>query len=306
MNECRNCGQDDIIDLGSIGMVQPFFLKRVFGMELRTPRTPNALKQRIRELVALPTSWMSRVTTSFAFLEMQLCKHCSFVQTKILFRDEDIARLYRDYRSASYNAQRIHYEPQYADISLAIGQADSEVRIRRTALNSFLNKVLHTTDKDNILDYGGADGRFIPDIPGAKFVYEISGMAPIPSVTRITSESELGLERYSLVTFAHVIEHVTHPLNMIRKLNSYVRPGGYLYIETPQEISDQQRADLQHAAARIDIGIHEHINYYCVPAVTAVLESSGFTVAAIESEAIDVGWAKSVHIRALGRKPSTR
>lgn len=301
MNECRNCGQIGTIDLGSIGMVQPFFLKRVFSMELRTPRSPVALKQRIRELVGIPMSWMSRVTTSFAFLEMQLCSRCFFIQTKIPFHDEDIARLYRDYRSASYNAERISYEPEYADIASAIGRAESEVSIRRSALSSFLNKVLHTTEEDNILDYGGADGRFIPDIPGSKFVYEISSMVPIPGVTRIKSES--ALDRYSLVLFAHVLEHVTHPLAIVRKLNSYVKPGGYLYIETPQEISDQQRADLQGSAPRIDIGIHEHINYYCVPAVAAVLEGAGFTVAAIESEAIDVGWAKSVHIRALGRKP---
>lgn len=289
------------MDLGSIGMVQPFFLKRVFGMELRAPRTPNAFKQRIRELVALPMSWMSRVTTSFAFLEMQLCNRCFFVQTKIPFRDEDIAHLYRDYRSASYNTERIHYEPEYVDIAPAIGRADSEVTPRRKALISFLNKVLQTTDEDTILDFGGADGRFIPDIPGSKFVYEISGTAPIAGVTRIESESQL--DRYSLVLFAHVLEHVTHPLDMVRKLKSYVRPGGYLYIETPQDISDQQRAGLQHATARMDIGIHEHINYYCVPAVAAVLERAGFVVAKIESEAIDVGWAKSVHIRALGRKP---
>lgn len=90
---------------------------------------------------------------------------------------------------------------------------------------------------------------------------------------------------------------------MLCKLNRYLKPGWYLYIETPQETSDQQRAELQNSVPRIDIGIREHINYYCVPAVAAVLEGAGFAVAAIESEAVDVGWAKSVHIRALGRKP---
>jgi hypothetical protein len=53
----------------------------------------------------------------------------------------------------------------------------------------------------------------------------------------------------------------------------------------------------------LDLGIHEHINYYCVRAVAALLETAGFSVVAIESAPVDVGWAKSVHIRALGRKP---
>ncbi len=300
MSKCRNCGDGELHDLGPIGMVQPFFLKRVFGMELRAPRSPNAVKQKIRDLVTLSMSLFSRVTTPFAFVEMQLCTHCFFIQTKIPFHDEDIMRLYWDYRSPAYNRERIHYEPEYAQIAAAVGQDRREISTRRSALSTFLHKGLQTSEAHTILDYGGADGRFIPDIPGSKFVYEISNMDPVSGVARIKSESELGT--YSIVLFAHVTEHVTHPLNLVRKLSAYVEPGGYLYIETPQDISDQQRAELQYSAPCLDIGIHEHINYYCVPAVAALLEAAGFTVVAIESTPVDVGWAKSVHIRALGRK----
>jgi SAM-dependent methyltransferase len=301
VSECRNCGSGELLDLGPIGQIQPFFLRRVLGIRLHAPRSPDVFKQKIRELVSVPISWLSRVTGQFAYVEMQLCRHCFFIQTKIPFHDDDIMHLYSDYRSPAYNAERISYEPEYAVIAAAIGQAEAEVRTRRQALAAFLSKVLHTVDTDSILDYGGADGRFIPEIPGSKFVYEVSSMAPISGVTRITSQSELGT--YSLVLFAHVTEHVTHPLKVVRKLSTYVKPGGYLYIETPQEVSDQQRRELQ-TGARLDLGIHEHINYYCVPAVKALLEAAGFNVAAIESAPVDVGWAKSVHIRALGRKPS--
>ena len=300
MSECRNCGSSELRDLGPIGMVQPFFLKRVFGMELRVPRSPNAVKQKIRDLATLSISLLSRLITPFAFVEMQLCAHCSFIQTKLPFHDEDIRRLYRDYRSPTYNQERIHFEPEYAQIATAIGQDQREVSARQSALSQFLRKSMQTSDAHTILDYGGSDGRFIPDIPGSKFVYEISNMDPLPGVTRIKSES--GLRTYCIVLFAHVTEHIPHPLNLVRKLSAYVESGGYLYIETPQDISDAQRADLQRSALRMNIGIHEHINYYCVPAVAALLEAAGFTVAAIESTPVDVGWAKSVHIRALGRK----
>ena len=299
VSECRNCGRSELHDLGPIGMIQPFFLRRVFGMELRVPRSPNAVKQKIRDLVTLSMSFFSRVTTPFAFVEMQLCTHCFFIQTKIPFHDEDVMRLYRDYRSTAYNRERIHYEPEYAQIAAAIGQDQRELGTRRSALSTFLRKGLQTSEAHTILDYGGADGKFIPDIPGSKFVYEISNMDPVPGVTRIKSESELGT--YSIVLLAHITEHVTHPLNLVRNLSAHVEPGGYLYIETPQEISDQQRAELHSGVARFDIAIHEHINSYCVPAVAALLEAAGFTVVAIESTPVDVGWAKSVHIRALGR-----
>jgi hypothetical protein len=303
VSECRNCGRSRLMDLGPIGKVHPFFLKRALGIELRIPRSPNAVKQKIRDLVAIPMSFLSRVASHSAFVEMQLCENCSFLQASLPFHEDDIARLYVDYRSPSYHQQRIQYEPEYAAIAEAVGYDPVEVRTRTEALNAFLHKELRTPDPITILDYGGSDGRFIPDIPGSRFVYEISNIDPLPGVTRIQSESELGT--YSLVLLAHVTEHVTHPLNLVRKLSTYVEPGGHLYIETPQEISDQQRDELRKGIARFDIAIHEHINSYCLPALTALLEAADFKIVAIESAPVDLGWIKGTHLRALGRKGLT-
>ena len=281
--------------------MNPFFLKRAIGMEIRSPRTPNALKQKIRDLVQVPISLFSRITAQFAFVDMQLCRSCSFIQTAIPFYDDQISRLYLDYRSPSYHQQRTKYEAEYASIAASVGYDPVEIRTRTNALMRFLHKHLQTSDIRTVLDYGGSDGRFIPDIPGCKFVYEISSVEPIPGVTRIKSESELGT--YSIVLLAHVTEHVPHPLKLVQKLRAYVEPRGYLYIETPQEISDQQRTDLQNGVAEFDIPIHEHINFYCLSAVAALLEAGGFDLVASEIAPVDLGWAKGVHLRALGRKP---
>lgn len=303
MSECRNCGSIQVRDLGPIGQVQPFFLKRVLGMQLRSPRSSSVLKQRIRELLWLSLSPLSRGIRQFAYVDMQLCRYCGFVQSKVPFHDEEIMNLYRDYRLPSYDAERIRYEPEYADIAKAIGQDQAEVSARRSALGAFLNKVVRTSGSDTILDYGGSDGRFIPDIAGSKFVYEISSMEPVSGVTRIRSESELGM--YSIVLLAHVTEHVPHPLRLARKLSTYVKPGGYLYIETPQELSDQERRELLNGGFLRDLGIHEHINYYCPQAVDKLLKAAGFEVVAIETAPIDLGWTRSVHIRALGLQPAS-
>ena len=269
-------------------------------MEIRVPQSRNALKQRIREIVSLPLSFFSRITGQFAYLEMQICEHCFFIQTKIPFHDDDLNRLYLDYRSPGYNKERSRYEPEYANIAGDVGQSQAELSARRSALTAFLKKALQSSPTDSILDYGGSNGRFIPDIPGLKFVYDISSIEPIPGVTRVPSESEL--TSYSVVLLAHVTEHVTHPLKLVKRLGTYIKPGGYLYVETPQEVSDQQRMELLSDASQHNLGIHEHINYYCVPAVQCLLQAAGFDVAAIERAPVDVGWATSVHIRALGRK----
>jgi len=291
-------------DIGPVGKVAPFFLKRVLGAEILPARSLSPLKQAIRDLAALPTSLLSRLLTQYAFVEMQLCLHCSFIQTKIPFRDDDIMRLYLDYRSSSYNRERIHYEPSYAAIAAAVGQDEVEIRSRTTALNAFLRRNLPTGESFTILDYGGSDGRFMPDLPGSKSVYEVSNIDPVPGVARINSEAELGT--YSIILLAHVIEHVPEPLKLVRKLSSHIKPGGYLYLETPQEISDRDRDGLQRGSLRFDIGIHEHINSYCMKAVTCLFESAGFVVVAIEDSPVDVGWAKAVHLRALGCKQDVR
>lgn len=300
MGECRNCGSSGLKNLGPIGRVNPFFLKRVLGLELRVPRSPHAVKQRIRDVVGVLMSLFARLTDHGGFVELELCDSCSFIQTSSPFHDDDIMRLYTDYRSHSYNQQRIQYEPDYAAIAQAVGSDPLEVSTRTAALNALLRKELRTADSLTILDYGGSDGSFIPDIPGLKFVYEVSDINPVAGVTRIKSESELGA--YSLVLLAHVTEHVTHPLELVRKVSTYVEPGGHLYIETPEEMSDQQRDELRKGTARFDIPIHEHINSYCVPALAALLKAAGFTIVAMERASVDLGWAKGIHLRALGRK----
>jgi hypothetical protein len=92
VSECRNCGRTPLKDLGAIGKVYPFFLKRALGIELRIPRSPSAVKQKVRDIVAALMSLFSRVTSQSAFVEMQVCEHCSFIQTSIPFHDDEIKR----------------------------------------------------------------------------------------------------------------------------------------------------------------------------------------------------------------------
>ena len=287
-------------NLGPIGRVSPFFLKRVLGLELRYAKSATPWKQMIRQAAAIPSRWLSGVSNQFAFVEMQICTECSFIQTKIPFRDDDIMRLYLDYRSTSYNQERIKYEPSYAAIADAVGQDHTEISNRVAAATQFLRENLADVTPESILDYGGSDGRFIPNIPGRRFVYEVSDIKPVPGVTRIPMEEDLGC--YSIVLLAHVIEHVPHPLNLVRKAATYIEPGGHLYIETPQEIQDDEREGLRRGTLGFDVGVHEHINSYCVLAVKRLLEAAGFEVIAVESSPVEVGWAKAIHIRAIGRK----
>jgi len=67
----------------------------------------------------------------------------------------------------------------------------------------------------SMLDYGGADGKFLPDLPGRKHVFDISDVAAAPGIKKIKSEAEL--ISFSYIQLAHILEHVPFPLALARR-----------------------------------------------------------------------------------------
>jgi hypothetical protein len=117
-----------------------------------------------------------------------------------------------------------------------------------------------------MLDYGGANGIFLPDLLGRKYVFDISNVAPADGITRVKSESEL--RSYPYIQLAHVLEHVPFPLALVKKPASFLDDSGHLYVEVPQELSDDVRTRLASRGKNIRLTIHEHINQYCLSSVT--------------------------------------
>ncbi len=300
MNICRNCGSPKVRELGFIGRIAPFFLKRVFGIEMRVPVSPHPLKQLLRTMGWPARRVFSKIYSKEAYLEMEICERCSFLQAVHPFPEEWITRLYVDYRSEPYNRERTHYEPSYGVLAHRVGVDRVEVANRVAAATKFLEGKLEMGADFSMLDYGGADGRFLPSLQARKFVYEISDVAPVDGVTRIGTEEQLGF--YSYVHLAHVLEHVVKPLELVMRVVKRIQPGGYLYVEVPQEISDEDLRRLEQGRSKIEVGVHEHINAYSIAAVTKLFEAVDLDLIAIRADHMDVGWARATHIRALGRK----
>jgi hypothetical protein len=300
MKNCRNCDAADLVELGFIGRIAPFFLKRVFNIQMHVSTSRSRAKQSLRSLLRPFRSACAKLFSSDAYLEMQSCRRCSFVQAKHPIPEEWITRLYLDYRSETYNSERIQYEPSYARIAAHVGTAPLEVSKRVEAATLFLTGKLDITPEFTMLDYGGADGRFLPPLADRRYVYEISDIVPIPGVQRIASVETLG--QYSYIHLAHVLEHVMYPLHLVRQVVERIEPRGYLYIEVPQDAEEQYLRQFQQGQSGIELSIHEHINYYSIAAVSALMRAVGLDVVATEIGMMDVGWGKAVHIRALGRK----
>jgi Methyltransferase domain len=299
MGECRNCGGEKTKDLGFVGEVAPFFLKRVLNLEYGLAPSERSIKRALRKIGTL-SKIFQKIYAKSVLVEMQICERCSFVQTKTPFQDEAIGNLYADYRSDSYNQERIRYEPEYAPIAAHVGSGIQEVQTRRVGLTRWLKGKLNPETGFSMLDYGGANGVFLPELPGSKYVFDISDIAPADGVTRIKSESEL--VSYSYIQLAHVLEHVPFPLALTKKAASFLEDSGCLYIEVPRELDDSVRMRLERGDATIHLPIHEHINQYNVSSVTELLRSAGLASVVVQSEIVDLGWCEATIIRALGRK----
>ncbi|HVM94173.1 MAG TPA: class I SAM-dependent methyltransferase [Terriglobales bacterium] len=294
---CRNCGSLRLKDLGFIGEVAPFFLKRVLNMEIRTAQARHPLRRLARLICALPQRFFAKVYGSSAYVEMQICLDCSFVATKHPFCDEAIGRLYSDYRSAAYNQERVRYEPSYASVADHIGSCEKETRSRVGGLTAWLAGKIKCESDFSMLDYGGSDGRFLPTIQGRKYVYEISDIPSLREIVKVTAEADL--TTYSFVQVAHLLEHVPHPLSLLKHISTFMSPSGYLYIEVPQELTDVELADLKNGTKAHGLAVHEHINAYSIQAVRCLVQAARLSLMAIEPVHVDLGWTTGTNIRAL-------
>ncbi len=299
MGECRNCGKTTLRDLGFIGEVAPFFLKRVLNLEYDLAPSGNPLKRLLRSIGTF-SNLSQKIYGKSILVQLQICESCSFIQTELPFAEEALARLYADYRSDGYNLERTKYEPEYTAIAQQVGSGTMEVQNRTASLTRWLEAKVATGADFSMLDYGGADGKFLPQLVGKKHVFDISDIAPAKDVVRIRDESQL--ESYSYIQIAHVLEHVSHPLVLTKKAACFLRPSGYLYIEVPQDLSDSVRDRLAHGDERLRVPIHEHINQYSSKSVQEHLRAAGLTIEAVQTEDVDLGWIKSKVIRGLGKK----
>jgi len=148
----------------------------------------------------------------------------------IRFSEEEVRRLYRDYRGERYLRARRQLEPNY-DESASAGDLES----RRYELDRFLRQHLQFEVAGPILDYGGGDGALIPPIfTGRRYVHDISNTSLAQRAERISDIRRLG-EAPSFVLLSHVLEHLSEPLDQLRTIASVLAPEGMLYVEVPNE-----------------------------------------------------------------------
>jgi 2-polyprenyl-3-methyl-5-hydroxy-6-metoxy-1,4-benzoquinol methylase len=92
---------------------------------------------------------------------------------------------------------------------------------------------------------------------------------------RVASFDSLeGFTDLDAVTLVEIIEHLFDPVAVLRQLRGWLRPGGGVYITTPNfDCDDRRRAGMAWNAICAD-----HYQYFTVATLTRALETTGFQV----------------------------
>lgn len=317
---CRVCGSSNT-SVVPIGRYANFFLLRVdtkkdsFQLYSRAhsikidPTISDSLPVRaLRKAKRILFPPQFRQAAQFR-TQMQACESCHAITPSHEYSFDDLLGLYRDYRSETYNQDRISVEPDYARIAKNVGDDPIEINNRNTAVDKFLSKNASHFSGGAMVDYGGSDGRFTPSFAYGQFeridIYDVSE-APLHSsvdACKVKKIAEPKRETYSFLTCMHVLEHVGNPRAMVAEAMRLLAPGGLIYIEVPLELTQSMREDFSQRIIDAPIIIHEHLNKFDCTSIRSLVKS----VAELElvddaEDAVEHGWINGLNGRFLAKK----
>lgn len=315
---CRNCGSDRA-RISKQGLVAPFFLKRVHGIEVDT------VGQKLDSFLASSGSrykkavvgwfrrWVRRVEGSESGIlaspdvrtDLRVCPACQFVGPERDYPFDQLKGLYQDYRSATYDSERCRFEPWYRELKERVGKASQEEDVRLDLVERRLGRHLDTGTIQRLIDWGGGEGRFVPRPLRAKEVWilDVSDEPLVdPSFRRVDAPPEAKTFQYAQV--CHVLEHVCDPKVFLEQVVEILDPGGFLYLEVPQDRTDDQIRELVEERASFRHALHEHLNLYSVSSLKALAIGLGLDCLEVESVSMDFGWTQAQVVCGLFRVPA--
>jgi 2-polyprenyl-3-methyl-5-hydroxy-6-metoxy-1,4-benzoquinol methylase len=104
--------------------------------------------------------------------------------------------------------------------------------------------------------------------------------------------ADLGASRFDVVHASHLIEHLNDPAGFLARIRGLLRPGGLLFLTTPN--ADGFQARLLGKAWRS--AINDHLYLFSARTLRSMLERSGFRVDGLVTWG---GWAKGLPLSFL-------
>jgi SAM-dependent methyltransferase len=205
------------------------------------------------------------------------------VFSEVRFSEEEMHLIYSDYRTESYITSREIFEPGYREINDHLGKSPEGIAARNQTLLNFFKPHINTQTVRRVLDFGGDQGQFIPtEFQSEKYVYEISDVAVLEGITKISSKSSLHTSgEFDLIICSNVLEHLPYPSEALREMRAVATKDAFFFFDVPYDMPGQHPTFF-----------HEHINYFSINSMRALLKTNGFLV--IKQAQID----KSIYVLA--------
>ena len=112
-----------------------------------------------------------------------------------------------------------------------------------------------------------------PDPRAAAHAREVAGVDAMAADFMTIAADKLG--RYDVITFNKVLEHLEDPVAMLQKASRHLRPGGFIYVEVPDEAAAAE------GPGREEFFI-EHYHVFSPGSVQILARQSGLQVLASE------------------------
>lgn len=263
ISDCPVC--DAKIPVKQHGFIPAFIVKRVFGWE--------------PVHIVLPNTQTIPLDVRCGII---ICPDCGFICNDVRYDDEEMARIYHDYRQTSYNEERIKYETWYINVSKEIETKD--IDIRRPIMAEFLQRC-DILAPHRFLDYGSGNGNYIPKeiFPTTEFIsYD-------PYYNEVEPSGS-----FDFVSCCHVLEHVIDPKKLINHMKTFTTSGTIFYLEVPLEEAE----DTNILNGR---QFHEHINVFRKKSFKRLIKETGLELITLEDFPIDLSTGPNIFMRALAR-----
>ncbi len=317
---CRNCGSSSVATSQS-GFVGPFFAERVLGVDTET--LGAQLNRRVDSTTSVAKRTAGKAVHSFLAksvrgrallarrpplrMKLRVCNVCGFVGPERVFTSEDLSSLYIDYRSETYNQDRVSAEPSYAAIMAHVGKDEAEVAVRLANVDELIRVFVDLDAIETVLDWGGGEARFIPSALRDRrvFVVDVSD-EPLSDARYRRTDPEVPGVVADYAQVCHLLEHVSEPRALLRQVLTHVQPGGIVYVEVPEDQAPDAVLGIAAGDAKYGHWVGEHLNLFTVDSVRALGQSLSLIELSITVASMDFGWSKQNVISGLFGVPPSR